>query len=46
MPVSREAPNTSVLLIDCSMNQRTHWADELKRVSPDYWPNIMGRMRA
>jgi DNA-binding NarL/FixJ family response regulator len=36
MPVSPDTPNTSVLLIDSSMNQRTHWADELKRVSPDY----------
>ena len=27
---------TSVLLIDASKNQRTYWADQLKRCSPDY----------
>lgn len=27
---------TSVLLIDGSKNQRTYWADQLKRCSPDY----------
>jgi len=27
---------TSVLLIDASQNQRTYWADQLKRCSPDY----------
>ena len=29
-------PTTSVLLIDGSKNQRTYWADQLKRCYPDY----------
>jgi DNA-binding NarL/FixJ family response regulator len=30
------SPTTSVLLIDSSTNQRTYWADQLKRCSADY----------
>ena len=30
------ATTTSVLLIDSSKKQRTYWADQLKRCSPDY----------
>src|SRR5438105_1653058 len=36
MPPNADPPITSVLLIDSSRNQRRYWADELKRVSPDY----------
>ena len=31
-----ELPAMSVLLIDGSKNQRTYWADQLKRCSADY----------
>jgi CheY-like chemotaxis protein len=31
-----EPPSTTVLLIDESKNQRTYWANQLKRCSPDY----------
>src|SRR5262245_41604979 len=31
-----ELPTTSVLIIDGSQDQRTYWADQLKRCSPDY----------
>ena len=31
-----DPPTTSVLLIDGSTNQRTYWAEQLKRCSPDY----------
>jgi DNA-binding NarL/FixJ family response regulator len=31
-----EFPATSVLLIDGSQNQRTYWADQLRRCSSDY----------
>ena len=31
-----ELPITSVLIIDGSKNQRTYWAGQLKRCSPDY----------
>src|SRR6185295_14473363 len=31
-----ELPATLVLLIDGSQNQRTYWADQLKRCSSDY----------
>src|SRR5580765_6638069 len=31
-----DPPTTSVLLIDGSTNQRTYWADQLRRCSPDY----------
>jgi CheY-like chemotaxis protein len=31
-----ELPTTSVLLIDGSRTQRTYWADQLRRCSPDY----------
>ena len=31
-----DIPITSVLLVDGSKNQRTYWADQLKRCSPDY----------
>jgi DNA-binding NarL/FixJ family response regulator len=36
MPQGPDMPATVVLLIDGSMEQRTYWADELKRCSPDY----------
>lgn len=36
MPQEPAIRATSVLLIDGSMNQRTYWADRLKRCSPDY----------
>jgi CheY-like chemotaxis protein len=31
-----DPPTTSVLLIDGSRTQRTYWADQLRRCSPDY----------
>jgi CheY-like chemotaxis protein len=36
MPATPEPTTTSVLLIDGSTNQRTYWADQLKRCSADY----------
>ena len=36
MSPNSELPTTSVLLIDGSKNQRTYWADQLKRCSLDY----------
>jgi two-component system sporulation sensor kinase A len=30
------SPTTSVLLLDSSANQRTYWADQLRRCSADY----------
>jgi DNA-binding NarL/FixJ family response regulator len=36
MLTNSKLPSTSVLLIDSSQNQRTYWADQLKRASPDY----------
>jgi hypothetical protein len=36
LPSPDLATTTSVLLIDSSKKQRTYWADQLKRCSPDY----------
>ena len=36
MRTTSERPTTSVLLIDGSKNQRTYWADQLRRCSLDY----------
>jgi len=36
MPQDPDIPVVSVLFIDNSSHQRTHWADELKRCSSDY----------
>ena len=36
MHPNSELPSTSVLLIDGSKDQRTHWADQLKDCSADY----------
>ena len=36
MPQGPDIPPISVLLIDSSKKQRTFWADQLRRCSPDY----------
>ena len=36
MPQGPDIPPISVLIIDSSKKQRTYWADQLKRCSPDY----------
>jgi hypothetical protein len=36
MPQEPDIHATFVLLIDASKNQRTYWADQLKRCSADY----------
>src|ERR1044072_5025878 len=36
MPSNSEAGSTTVLLIDESKNQRTHWTNQLQRSSPNY----------
>ena len=36
MPLTPERRTTSVLLIDGSASDRTHFADQLKRCFPDY----------